>query len=84
MNSDANELQFHQPFTSGVLRDRQHYISSAMLLMGLGPGSDTIISMEVPHSEWNQNIKRMNETICPLLSLYYVVRLKLQLLYISW
>ena len=52
MNSDANELQFVSPsllmccVTDGTS-------SSAMLLTGLGPGSDAIISMEVPHSDWN-------------------------------
>ena len=38
---------------------------------GLGPGSDAtcVISMEVPHSDWNQNIKRRNEMISVLLML---------------
>ena len=56
MNSDAKSYKFVSP--SLLVR----YVtdgpsSSAMLLLGLGPGVDAIISMKVPHSDWNQNIK---------------------------
>ena len=66
MNSDANELQMDQPFDSGALCDRRHS-SSAILFTGKGPGSDAIVSMAVLHDDWNQNIKRRNETISVLL-----------------
>ena len=70
MNSDAYELQMDEPFASGALRDRRHYNSSAMLLTGQGPVSDAVISMAVPHGDWNQNTKRIKETISALLIVY--------------
>ena len=59
-----------QPFASGALRDRRRTSSSAMLLPGLGPGSDAIVSMAVPHGDWNQNIKRSKETISAMPIVY--------------
>ena len=35
--------------------------SSAMLLTRQGPGSDAMINMAVPRSDWNQNTKRIKE-----------------------
>ena len=58
INYDANQLQRDQLFASGALCDKWHYSSSAMLLTGQGPGFEAIISMAVPHGDWNQYYKK--------------------------